>query len=99
MVIYFVFSVLMPALFLGVLVIAATLVIITLPVWMMIGMSVLGVMCFRASRISIRYFRAVPSVWWARLGSFLLLVGAIVYYALLWDSTGTRKAPWTEHLG
>ena len=44
-------------------------------------------------------YQRVSAVVWARVGSFLVLVGLLVYYLRYWDSDGTRKAPWTENLG
>jgi len=29
----------------------------------------------------------------------VVLVALLVYYLSFWDSSGTRKAPWTENLG
>ncbi|KAK0740076.1 hypothetical protein B0T18DRAFT_490845 [Schizothecium vesticola] len=43
--------------------------------------------------------QGVPPVFWARVGSAVLLSGVLVYYLKFWDSTGTEKAPWSEHLG
>lgn len=40
-----------------------------------------------------------PGTFWGVLGSFLAVVAVLVYYVLLWDSTGTSKTPWSEHLG
>lgn len=44
-------------------------------------------------------YQRLSAVVWARVGSFLVLVGLLVYYLWYWDSAGTSKAPWTENLG
>ncbi len=48
---------------------------------------------------SILVYERLPAVVWARVGTFFLLVGLLVYYLHYWDSDGTSKAPWTENLG
>lgn len=44
-------------------------------------------------------WQGLPSVLYARIGSAVVLGGLLVYYIVLWDPTGTSKAPWTENLG
>jgi len=72
-------------------------ILIFLP-FFLLGCAFTGLM-FLGATLSNLEWKRLPAVVWARAGSAVVLVALLVYYLSFWDSSGTRKAPWTENLG